>query len=51
MPQAEAHDLIIEIRSVTQGVGFYVWEFDHLAELSGRIADQVVEKREAELAT
>jgi hypothetical protein len=25
--------------------GTYEWKFDHLAELSGRLADQVVEQR------
>lgn len=47
MPESEARDLIIEIRSHTGGVGFYNGEFDHLAELTGRIADQVVETRSA----
>jgi elongation factor G len=47
MPQSEIHDLIIELRSLTQGVGTYSAEFDHLQELSGRIADQIVEARAA----
>jgi elongation factor G len=45
IPQAEMHDLIIELRSVTLGVGFFNWEFDHLQELSGKLADQVVSAR------
>ena len=45
MPQAEIHDLIIELRSLTLGVGTYTWKFDHLQELSGRLADQVVAQR------
>ena len=45
MPQAEIHDLIIELRSLTLGVGTYTWKFDHLQELSGRLADQVVSER------
>lgn len=50
MPQAEIHDLIIELRSLTQGVASYAAEFDHLQELSGRVADQVVESHREELA-
>jgi elongation factor G len=46
MPQAELHDIIIELRSLTFGVGTYEWKFDHLAELTGRIADNVVASRQ-----
>ena len=42
MPQAEIHDLIIELRSATLGVGSYSQRFDHLQELTGRLADQAV---------
>lgn len=42
IPQSEIEDLIIELRSVTSGVGSYSASFDHLAELSGRLADQVL---------
>jgi elongation factor G len=42
MPQSEMHDLIIELRSLTQGVGTYTWRYDHLQELTGRLADQVL---------
>ena len=49
MPQSELHDLIIELRSLSQGVGTFEWEFDHLTELAGREADTVIEaRREAE---
>jgi elongation factor G len=44
MPEAEVADMIIEIRSVTQGVGTYRTEFDHLQELVGRTADRIVEE-------
>lgn len=46
MPQAELHDIIIELRSLTFGVGTYEWKFDHLSELTGRIADNVVASRQ-----
>ena len=42
MPQAEIGDLIVELRSATAGVASYVATFDHMAELTGRIADEVL---------
>jgi elongation factor G len=42
MPQSELHDLIVELRSLTQGVGSYTASFDRLQELTGRLADQVL---------
>ena len=47
MPESEIYDLIIELRSLTQGVGRYTAEFDHLQELSGRLADTIVQQRAA----
>ncbi|MFZ5779578.1 MAG: elongation factor G [Pseudomonadota bacterium] len=44
MPEAEIADMIVEIRSVTQGVGTFRTEFDHLQELVGRSADRIVEE-------
>jgi len=45
LPQSELHDLIIELRSLTLGVGTFSWRFDHLQELTGRLADKIVEHR------
>ncbi len=42
MPEAETGDLIIEIRSATLGVGGFTSTFDHMAELTGRLADDVL---------
>jgi elongation factor G len=42
LPQAEAGDLIVELRSLTQGVGTFTFEFDRLQEVSGRAADQAI---------
>ncbi|MDB4011118.1 elongation factor G [Polaribacter sp.] len=42
IPQADTLDLIIELRSLTAGVGTYESRFDHLQELIGRLADNVV---------
>jgi elongation factor G len=47
MPEAEIGDLIIEIRSATGGVGSFTFKFDHMAELTGRTADQIVAARRA----
>jgi elongation factor G len=50
LPQAEMHDMIIELRSLTLGVGSYEFKFDHLQELSGRLADEVVHAQKESLA-
>lgn len=50
IPQAEIGDLIIELRSVTAGAAGYSAEFDHMAELTGRGADEVVAKARGEAA-
>ncbi|TPK91329.1 elongation factor G [Mesorhizobium sp. B2-4-17] len=42
MPQAEIGDLIIELRSATSGVASYRAAFDHMAELTGRLADEAM---------
>ena len=42
MPESELASLIIELRSATAGVGTFEMTFDHLAELTGRAADQVI---------
>ena len=46
IPEAEIGDLIVELRSATAGVGAFETRFDHLAELSGRTADQVIAARQ-----
>ncbi len=47
MAEAEIGDLIIEVRSATAGVGSFTYQFDHMAELTGRTADQIVAARRA----
>jgi elongation factor G len=42
IPESEIEDLIVELRSATAGVGTYKARFHHLAELTGRLADQVL---------
>ena len=47
IPQSELHDLIVELRSLTQGVGTYEQKFHHLAELTGKLAENVVADRKS----
>ncbi|HTV35524.1 MAG TPA: elongation factor G [Xanthobacteraceae bacterium] len=47
MPEAEIGDLIVEVRSATAGAGTFTFKFDHMAELTGRTADQIVASRRA----
>jgi elongation factor G len=41
LPQSERHGLIAELRSLTQGLGSFEARFDHMAELTGRLAEEV----------
>jgi elongation factor G len=47
MPESEIGDLIIEVRSATAGVGSFSFKFDHMAELVGKTADQIIAARRA----
>jgi elongation factor G len=47
MPETEIGDLIVEIRSATAGAGTFTFKFDHMAELTGRTADQIIAARRA----
>jgi elongation factor G len=47
MPETEIGDLIIEVRSATAGVGSFTFKFDHMAELTGKAADQIVAAKRA----
>jgi elongation factor G len=47
MPESEIGDLIIEVRSATAGVGSFTFKFDHMQELTGKPADQIVTARRA----
>jgi elongation factor G len=38
LPQSERQQLIAELRGLTQGLGAFEADFDHMAELSGRLA-------------
>jgi elongation factor G len=50
LPRSELHDLIVELRSLTLGVGSFARKFDHMAELTGRPAEKVIQSRAQEAA-
>ncbi|MCJ7526654.1 MAG: elongation factor G, partial [Methyloceanibacter sp.] len=50
LPESEIQNLIVELRSATAGVGTFNARFDHLAELTGKAADQVLAGRGAKAA-
>ena len=50
IPEAELAGLEAELRSMSQGLASYEAEFDHLAELSGHLADKVIQQHVAEPA-
>lgn len=47
LPESEMQDLIVELRSATAGVGTFTARFHHLAELTGRLADNVLAEHKA----
>jgi hypothetical protein len=47
IPESEMADLIVELRSATAGVGTFTAKFHHLAELTGRLADNVLAAHKA----
>ncbi len=49
IPQAEMHDLIVNLRSLSQGVAFFSWTYDHLNPVPERHAEAVVAHRQGEL--
>jgi len=50
IPEAEIQTLIVELRSATAGVGTFHAKLDHLAELVGKAADQVLAHHGAKAA-
>jgi elongation factor G len=42
LPQAEMQDFIVELRSLTMGVGFFQWDEDHLQEVPDKLRDAVL---------
>ncbi len=44
LPQAEMQDFIIELRSLTMGVGTFDWQYDHLQEVPDKLTQQVLSR-------
>ena len=49
IPQAEIYDLIVSLRSLSQGVAFFEWRYDHLNPVPDKLAETVVAHRQEEL--
>lgn len=47
MPQSELWDYIIELRTHTQGLGYYTWEFDHFAQVPANISQKLINEATA----
>ncbi len=42
LPQAEMQNFIVELRSLTLGVGSFHWEQDHLQEVPEKLAERIL---------
>ncbi len=42
LPQGEMQNFIIELRSLSLGVGFFDWQYDHLQEVPDKIQSQIL---------
>ena len=42
LPQAEMQSLIVELRSLTLGVGYFHWKYDHLQEVPEKLAERII---------
>jgi elongation factor G len=47
LPRAERGALIGELRSLSQGLGVFEFAYDHMTEVTGRTADDIIKAREA----
>ena len=48
LPRAERYELIGELRSLSQGLGTFELSFDHMSEVGGRLADEIVQRQRGE---
>ncbi|MDY6936100.1 MAG: elongation factor G [Cyanobacteriota bacterium] len=46
LPQAEMQNLIVELRSLTMGVGYFNWQYDHMQPVPDKLAEQVLVSRD-----
>lgn len=45
LPQAEIQNLIVELRSLTLGVGTFKWQYDHLQIVPDKLAEQILQQQ------
>ncbi|WP_448560759.1 elongation factor G [Trichothermofontia sp.] len=45
LPQAEIQNLIVELRSLTLGVGTFNWQYDHLQIVPEKLAEQILQQQ------
>jgi len=50
LPQAEMAGLIVDLRSLTMGVGTFSWSFAHFQEMQGKAADKIIEQQRVNIA-
>ena len=50
LPQNETHDLIVSLRSMSQGTGFFTWTYDHLQEVPNKLAETLAAQSREEAA-
>ncbi|MEL7052114.1 MAG: elongation factor G [Cyanobacteria bacterium J06588_5] len=48
LPLAEMQTLVLELRSLTLGVGFFSWQYAHLAPVPDKLASRVLARTSAE---
>ena len=48
LPRAERHDLISELRSLSQGLASFEFSHDHLSEVTGRLAEDIIKRQNGE---
>ncbi len=48
LPRAERYELIGELRSLSQGLGSFELSYDHMSEINGRLADDIVQRQRGE---
>lgn len=51
VPQGELWDYIIELRTLTQGLGYYVWKFDHMSPVPPTLSQELVSQATAHAHT
>ncbi len=50
LPQNETHDLIVTLRSLSQGTGFFTWSYDHLQEVPPKLAESIAAQAKEDAA-